>query len=95
MAKPGPFAREHYAKFFAVFGHWGSLALILQGDPIPPDLLVAGERLRAIYLRETEKKLAKMDEEESRKEKTRITWINDLGEECSIEGYLQERWDFG
>lgn len=86
MAEPGPMAKQLYARYFARFGEWGpGLFLILQGDPIPADLVEAGERLRKIWKRvELERELR--DELDPPKPKT-VTWVNDSGEVVTIHGY--------
>jgi hypothetical protein len=85
MPVPGHEAQKLYARLYARTGTWGKLELILQGDPIPPALLEAGERLRKIWLRvEAEKELR--DELEPRKRKS-VTFTNDHGEVITIHGF--------
>lgn len=89
MSMPGPEAKRIYARYFARFGVWGpGLLLVLNGDPIPADLEANAYRLRKIWLRvEAEKELR--DELNPSNRKT-VRWINDAGEEVSLEAYEAE-----
>jgi len=86
-------ACQIYSRLYARFGEWGQLNLILQGDPIPKDLEENAKRLRRIFLTESERSefVERVREQLSPKKKTTVTWTNDRGETCSVEGYLEER----
>ena len=86
MPIPGPESQKLAARYFAITGKWPpGLLLVLDGDPVPVDLQIAGERLRKVWLRvEAEKALR--DELDPPKRKT-VTWTNDAGEEITIEAY--------
>jgi hypothetical protein len=93
MPRPGPMACQVYSRYFARFGEWGQLNLILQGDPIPRDLEENAKRLRRLYLTEVERQEfgERVREQLSPRKKSTVTWVNDAGETCSVEGYLEER----
>jgi hypothetical protein len=89
MAYPGPETRKLYARYYARFGEWGQLDLILQGDPVPPDLLTAAKRLRAVYLAEEERR--QLAENLGPKPKRiRVEWVTEDGEQVAVEGYEVE-----
>jgi len=90
MAELGPFLKQHSSRYFAVTGRWPEcLHLVLKGDEIPQDLRENAQRLRAIYLREQDRKSLLEEIEELGKVKSTISWTNELGEECLVEGFLQ------
>ena len=86
MPIPGPETQVLCSRLYAMSGQWPAfLEGILKGDPIPQDLVEAGERLRRVWLRvETEAELR--DELEPPKKVT-VSWVNDIGEEISIIGF--------
>jgi hypothetical protein len=85
-------AKALYAKFYARFGHWGDLGLILGADPIPADLEDNARRLRRVFLTEQERQefAEKVREQHSPRKKTTLTWVNEHGETVAIEGYVEE-----
>ena len=93
MARPGPMASRIYSRLYARYGDWGQLALILGEDPIPEDLEENAKRLRRAYLTETERQefAERVREQLSPREKMTVTWINEAGEVCSVEGHLEEK----
>jgi hypothetical protein len=86
MGMPGPMAKALYARFYARFGNWGKLDLILQGDPIPKDLMENATRMRRIFL--TEQERAEFVEKlRPAPKKKRVEFTNDSGEKVVIDGF--------
>jgi hypothetical protein len=89
MPNPGPETKKIAANYYARFGQWPpGLLLVLGSDPVPPDLVAAGEKYRQLWLRvEMEKEL---QESLHPPEPKTVTWTNDRGELVSISGFEVE-----
>jgi hypothetical protein len=89
MPAPGPMAKALYARYYARFGTWGQLELILQGDPIPKDLMENATRMRRAFLTEQERVEFAEKLRPGPKPK-RVTFTNERGEEVTIDGFEYE-----
>jgi len=86
MPTPGPWSKNIFARYYARFGEWPKgLFLILQGDPVPVDLVSAGDRLRKVFLTEEAKR--ELYEELNPMPRKTVTWATEDGETVTLTAY--------